>query len=107
MKLVEIAPGPCTNCGQGNGVDRNGDRLRFVDLQRDINWNDPVVICEECAMKIGGLIGMLSQDTLKDLNRMVAKAEQEIHDTNAAMDEMRARAKKLGISFVVGEPEAA
>jgi hypothetical protein len=100
MRLVEIAPGPCTNCGKGNGVDRQGDRLRFVDLERDINWNDPVVLCEECTMKIGGLVGMLSQDTLKDLQRTVAKAQQEIHDTKAEMDEMRSRAKKMGIEFV-------
>jgi hypothetical protein len=99
MRLIEATPAPCINCGRGNGDSNDGDRPRFVDLERDVNWNEPVIFCEDCIMKLGGLIGMLGEDTRKELLREVRKAHQELHDVQAEMDKMRRRAARLGVEF--------
>ena len=97
MRLIEATPAPCISCGRGNG--NSDDRPRFADLERDVNWNEPVILCEDCVMKLGGLMGMLGEDARKDLLREVRKAQTELHDLRAEVDTMKRRAKRLGIEF--------
>jgi hypothetical protein len=99
MRLLEVTPAPCIHCGKGNTPNTQGDLPRFVDLERDVNWDEPVIICEDCVMHIGGLMGMLSEETRKDLLREVRTAQSELHDIQAKMDQMRHRAKRLGVEF--------
>jgi predicted RNase H-like nuclease (RuvC/YqgF family) len=63
-------------------------------LERDVNWNDPVILCEECAVKVGSLIGMLTPDDKKDMDRTVEKLKKEIHKLKAEMDAVKRRANK-------------
>ena len=100
MRLLETTPAPCIHCGKGNVPDNNGDLPRFVDLERDVNWDEPVIVCEDCIMHMGGMVGMLSEETRKDLLRAVRNAEKELHDVQAKMDQMKIRAKRLGVEYV-------
>lgn len=99
MHLIETTPAPCTVCGRGNTPDSSGDRPRFIDLERDVNWNDPVIICEDCVAKMGGMVGMMSKDTMSEFKLAIREREHALHDLQAEMDMMKRRAKKLGIEF--------
>lgn len=99
MHLIEIAPAPCNVCGRGNTPDANGDAPKFIDFERDINWNDPLIMCEDCIAKAGGMVGMASEQTLTDLRRELRKKDKELHDVQAEMDSRTRRAKRLGMSF--------
>jgi hypothetical protein len=100
MHLIEITPAPCLNCGKGNAENRHGERPQFVDLERDTNWNDPAILCEDCCISIGALIGMVSPDQVKDLRLQLRRKDHDIHAIRAEKDEMQRRAKKLGFEFV-------
>ena len=100
MHLVEITPAPCNVCGKGNTADARGDKPRFIDFERDINWNDPLIMCEDCVARAGGMVGMLSADTMKDLRLEIQNKDKELHELRAEMDARTRRAKKLGIEFV-------
>jgi hypothetical protein len=83
MHLLEITPAPCTHCGRGNTSSTSADPVRFVDFERDINWNDPLILCEDCIANAGGLVGMASKDTLNEMKLEVKKAKRETHDAKA------------------------
>jgi hypothetical protein len=100
MRMLEVTPAPCIHCGKGNTPNNQGDLPRFVDLERDVNWDEPVIVCEDCVMKLGGMMGMLSEETRKDFLREVKAAQKELHELQAQMDKMKRRAKRLGIEFV-------
>lgn len=100
MNLLEVTPAPCLSCGRGNTPDSDGAPVRFVDLERDVNWNDPAILCEECVMKLGGMVGMLSMDVRSEFQTKLRAKNEEIHELKAEMDAMKRRAKKLGIEFV-------
>jgi hypothetical protein len=99
MHLLEITPAPCLVCGRGN-VNDDRDPIRFVDFERDINWNDPAIMCEDCIAKAGGMIGMLSMDERAELHQQIQERDEALHDLEAERDSMKRRAKRLGISFV-------
>ena len=99
MHLVEITPAPCIVCGTGNVPGPNGERKQFVDLERDVNWNEPILLCEDCGLKVGGLLGMPSPEVVQAEKARVRVLEQELHDTTAKIDKLNRRAKKLGIEF--------
>jgi hypothetical protein len=92
MHLMEITPAPCTVCGRGNTPNPDGAPNVFVDLERDVNWNDPVILCEDCATKVGSIVGMLTTTDKQDMDRLVAKKEQEIHDLEAENETLRTTA---------------
>lgn len=104
MHKVEITPAPCTSCGMGNTPGKDGQPREFVDFERDVNWNDPVIICGDCLMNAGSLIGMVSPDTLQTMRAELREKDRELHAAKAQMDTMKRRAKKLGVEFV--KPEA-
>jgi hypothetical protein len=98
MHLIEVTPAPCLNCGRGNVTD-DRDPVRFVDLERDINWNDPAILCEDCIAKMGGMVGMLSLDERAGLRQEIRTLQTEIHDLKAKNDSMERRARRIGMQF--------
>lgn len=98
MHLLEITPSPCNVCGRGNVQDQR-DPVRFVDFERDINWNDPLIICEDCIAKAGGLVGMLTADAVLEADQKVKRKDEEIHELKAEIDNMRRKATRLGMTF--------
>lgn len=98
MHLIEHTPAPCAHCGNGNTSDRR-DPIRWVDLERDINWNDPLILCEDCILMLAGLIGLPTPDVLETLRGEVASLKRAKHDVEAERDTMKRRAKRLGITF--------
>lgn len=105
MHKIEITPAPCLICGRGNTPNNDGTRMEFVDLEREVNWNDPAILCSDCLMNAASLIGMLSPDTLVEMKQQMREKDKEVHAIKADMDKMKKRAKRLGIEFV--KPEAA
>lgn len=95
MRVIEITPGPCINCGAGNGELAPGVRRRFIDLERDVSWDEPAVLCEDCCTKVGALSGMLSRETAQDYERIIAGKDREIHDLHADKDTLRARLRRV------------
>ena len=92
MHLTEVSPAPCLVCGRGNtpnGEDHS--RPRFIDLERDINWNDPAVLCEDCCLKVGTMIGMLTPDDKRDHDLVVKNKDKEIHRLKAENDALHRR----------------
>jgi hypothetical protein len=92
VHLTEVSPAPCLVCGRGNtpnGEDHS--RPRFVDLERDVNWNDPAVLCEDCALKVGTMIGMLTPDDKRDHDLVVKNKDKEIHRLKAENDSLHRR----------------
>lgn len=101
MRILESAPAPCLVCGRGNAQGSfSEDRPRFLDLERDVNWNDPAILCEDCCMQIGGMIGMLSGEERNALRLEKQNVEAHLHEVQSQADAMKRRAKKLGIEFV-------
>lgn len=107
MKLLEITPAACLICGMGNTPTSDGERRRFVDLERDVNWNDPAILCEDCLAKAGSLVQMLSKDSLLEMRRELRKRDGEIHELKAEIDGMKRRAKKAGVIFTKPETVSA
>ena len=99
MHIIEVTPAPCNICGKGNTADARGDRPRFVDFERHINWNDPLILCEDCVAQAGGLVGMASNEVLATMNRQLRDKDKELHELKAEMDNRPRRAKRLGITF--------
>ena len=100
MHIIEVTHFPCVLCGRGNTPDPSGDRPRFVDLERDVNWNDPVILCEDCVSQIGALVGLAGKETVAEMEAENEQKDKEIHELKAEMDSMKRRAKKMGIEFV-------
>jgi len=70
-----------------------------VDLERDINWNDPAIMCEDCVSRAAGLVGMMSKDSMHTITRQIKDRDERIHDLESQMDSMKRRAKRLGVVF--------
>ena len=102
MHTLEITPAPCLVCGRGNTPNGDdGTRPTFVDLERDVNWNDPAIICEDCVVTAAALVGMMSPDDVADLRHQLRNKDQKIHTLNAEIDSLhrkehrrQARARK-------------
>jgi hypothetical protein len=99
MHLIEVTPQPCMVCGAGNTPAQDGTHRQFVDLERDTFWDDPAVICEDCGLKIAGLLGTPSPEELHTANQRVREADVIIHDLRVEIDSMKRRATRLGITF--------
>lgn len=98
MHKIEITPAPCIVCGRGNTSDQR-DPVDFVDFERDINWNEPCIMCGDCIAQAAGLIGLPSEEVLEGLRQDVRDLKRENHEKDAEIDSMNRRAKKLGIKF--------
>lgn len=107
MHLIEVTPQPCMVCGAGNTPGHDGVRRQFIDLERDTFWDDPAVICEDCGLRIAGLLGTPSPEELHAAHKAVREAQKQIHDLRSEIDGMKRRATRLGISFLPDEKEAA
>ena len=99
MHLVEITPMPCMICGTGNTPTNDGSARTFVDLERDTFWDDPAIICEDCGLKIAGLLGAPSGDELQGLRAEIRELKDENHGLRTQIDRTKRRARKLGITF--------
>lgn len=99
MRIVQAPDAPCTYCGQGNTPTNDGSARRFLDLERDVNWNDPLIFCEDCALTIGGMMGLLSPDTFDKLRAEVRVAQRETHQVKTELDGLKRRATRLGIEL--------
>ena len=89
MHLISVAPFPCTVCGSGNVPRNDGGENVFVDLERDVNWNEPVILCEDCAIKVGSIVGMLTTTDKKDLDKTIAARDKTIHELQSEIDGLR------------------
>lgn len=94
MRVVEITPAPCIVCGAGNGETSPGVRRRFVDLERDVSWDEPAMICEDDVTKIGVLMGLLSKETAQEYERIIRAKDKEIHELKADVDTQRTRLRR-------------
>lgn len=99
MHLIETTPCPCCVCGRGNASDGHGDRPKFVDFERDINWNDPLIMCEDCVANAGGLVGMASTEMLNTIKQEIREKDRELHEAQVKMETMQRRARRLGVEF--------
>ena len=95
MHLLEQTPAPCLVCGKGN-VPRNDRTMpKFLDLERDVNWNDPAIICEDCGEKIGAMFGMLTPDTREELLGQVRLRETQLHDLRIEVEKRDRKIRQL------------
>jgi hypothetical protein len=94
MRLTENPAGPCIVCGCGKGDTSAGVRRRFVDLERDVAWDEPAIICEDDCDKIGVLAGLLSREAAQEYERIINGKDREIHSLKADLDAMRRRLRQ-------------
>jgi hypothetical protein len=97
MKLVEkmtMQPFTCLYCGKGNIPNNDRTIGPFVDLERDVNFNETVYVCEKCALRVGSCVGMITADEQRELNDQIKKLEKELHNTEAKLDK-RTRQRDL------------
>jgi hypothetical protein len=100
MHLIEITPMPCMVCGAGNTPTNDGSKRQFIDLERDTFWDDPAVLCEDCAMRIAGLIGAPSGEEINGYRTTIRELREQLHSAKTEIDATKRRARKLGIEFV-------
>lgn len=91
---------PCMICGTGNTPTQDGSPRRFVDLERDTFWDDPAVLCEDCCLRISGLMGAPSGEEIATYRQKIKALKEENHDLKTQIDRTKVRARKLGIEFV-------
>jgi len=87
-------------CGMGNTPNNDGSRRQFIDLERDTFWDDPAIICEDCGLRIAGLLGAPSPEEIHRAQAEVTRLKSDNHDLRVQLDKNKARAKRLGIEFV-------
>lgn len=96
MHVIEVTSQPCMLCGRGNTPNGDdGTRPTFVDLERDVNWNDPAILCEDCAVQVGAQVGMLSPDDMRSHENEVKKLSKKIHALKAEVDALHRRARRV------------
>lgn len=100
MHLVEIAAMPCMICGQGNTPTNDGSPRRFIDLERDTFWDDPAILCEDCGLRIAGLLGTPSPEELQGAQREVRALRDANHELRTQLDRTKVRARRLGIQLL-------
>jgi hypothetical protein len=90
VRLVERmtgSPPNCFNCGKGNTPDGDSGEIGpFLDMQREVNWDDDVYLCTDCATEIGAMVNMLTKDEVQDLERKNKQLKKKVHDLEAEMD---------------------
>jgi hypothetical protein len=100
MHLIEIAPVPCMVCGTGNVPTNDGSPRQFVDLERDTFWDDPAILCEDCCLKIAGLMGAPSPEIIFNKDKQIRVLTADNHTLRSQLDLTKARARRLGIQFL-------
>jgi len=100
MRLIEITPQPCMICGTGNVPTSDGTPRVFIDLERDTFWDDPAILCEECALKISGLVGAPSAEEINAHKKQVRELKAENHELKTQLDRTKVRARRLGIQLL-------
>jgi hypothetical protein len=97
---MSYALAPCLICGHGNTQSTVPEEaVEFIDLERDVNWNDPAIVCTDCAVKIGALAGMISPDAIDALKSEAANDRRKRHEAEARLDEFTKKARRIGIEF--------
>jgi len=94
MQLVERmtgSPPNCMICGKGNTPDEAGDIGPFLDLQREVNWDDDCYLCEDCGTKVGAMFKMLTADEVQDFHRVIKKLKGQLHDAKSEVERRKAR----------------
>lgn len=95
MQLVEkmtMQPHTCLYCGRGNSTtNTKGENGPYVDLQRDVNFNETVYICETCALEVGSLVGMITADDRRELIRKLKGLSKKCHNLEADLEKMTRR----------------
>jgi hypothetical protein len=94
-------------CGTGNTPTQDGSPRQFIDLERDTFWDDPAVLCEDCSLKIAGLIGAPSGEEIQTYRSEIRTLKAENHSLRTEIDKNKVRARKLGIEFIDDEEEVA
>jgi hypothetical protein len=87
MHMVERmtqTPPNCMVCGKGNTPDESGNIGPFLDLERDVNWDDSTYLCATCGTAIGAQFGMLLPDDVLGLRREIRRLKRDLHEAKAA-----------------------
>jgi hypothetical protein len=90
MHLVErmtSAPCACMICGRGNVADTAGNIGPFLDLERDVNWDDSTYLCMDCGQSIGMACGLPSADELTSMRQEVRSLRRKVHEAKASRRE--------------------
>jgi len=86
MHMVErmtSAPAACLICGNGNIPGDDGTIGPFIDLEREVNWDDSTYLCLTCAQGIGALAGMPTADELLEKDREIRRLKKQLHEAKA------------------------
>ena len=88
-----IGPPNCLSCGRGNTPDApdSMDDFWVLDLERDVNWGDPVYICKYCCKLIAEEAGHVDLEALDEQKAIVKQHLRTIHDLEAERDSLRRR----------------
>lgn len=90
MHLVERmveAPPNCMICGKGNTPDKAGNIGPFLDLERNVNWDDSTYLCLDCGQSIGIACGLPSADDLTAMKQEVRSLHRKLHESKASRRE--------------------
>jgi len=87
-------------CGKGNTPSSDGSPNTFIDLERDTFWDDPAIICEDCGLRIAGLLGAPSAEEIGIYKRQIKELKTSNHELRTQIDKTKVRARRLGITFV-------
>lgn len=86
MHLVERmtqTPPNCMVCGKGNTPDEAGEIGPFLDLERDVNWDDSTYLCKNCGTAIGAIFGMQTEDDALGYRREIRRLRRDLHEAKA------------------------
>lgn len=86
MHLVERmleSPPNCMVCGRGNTPDETGAIGPFLDLERNVNWDDSTYLCRTCGEAIGTQFGMPTPDVLVEKDREIRRLKHQVHELKA------------------------
>ena len=86
MHLVErmtSAPAACLICGNGNVPDTAGEIGPFLDLEREVNWDDSTYLCKNCGTAIGAMFGMQTEDDVLHYRQEIRTLKRQLHEERA------------------------
>ena len=92
-----VGPPKCLVCSRGNTPD-DPDRMEdfwVLDLERDVNWGDPVYMCKYCCQKIGAEAGMVDAEAIDELRSIIKDKNRELHNIQAENDAAQRRLRSI------------
>lgn len=101
MLLVERMtqhPPQCLYCGRGNVTQDSDDHdqtIRFLDLQREVNWGDSTYLCSVCCEKIAAIVGWEPAEDVAELKERVTELLVKLHDLEAERDQHKRRLETI------------